>query len=174
MNSQRPVRCRRTAAFTLMELMMVVGIIGLVAAMSLPSILQIRRQAPMRKAIDDVMELCNRARAGAVMKNMTTTLVISPRSKKFELVGGDSNVALSRVGGQPIMDAQLDPSVNIEGLEINMNDWSESAAAPVNFYDNGTSDEMRIFLNCGGEREMITLELTTAMASVQPTASVHP
>lgn len=167
MNGARQVSTGGAGAFTLMEIMVVVAIIGLVAAMALPSILQMRKETPMRKAVNDIMEMCDRARAGAVLKNMTSTIIFNPRGRSAELVNGDSNVALARVGGKPVMSTQFDPSVNIEGLEINLNDWTEAAAAPVNFYDNGTSDEMRLFLTCGGEREVITLELTTALPTVQ-------
>jgi len=65
------------------------------------------------------------------------------------------------------MSTQFDPSVNVQALLINLNDYTESASAPVTFYDNGTSDEMTLVLTCGGQRRIITLELTTAQPTVQ-------
>jgi prepilin-type N-terminal cleavage/methylation domain-containing protein len=164
----QPANCRKTGAFTLLELMVVVAIIGLVAAMSVPSILQMRRQAPMNKAIDDIMEMCDRARAGAVLHSTRTQIIFQPRSGKVDLESGDSNTALTRrIGTTPVMSTQFDPSVNVQALLINLNDYTESASAPVTFYDNGTSDEMTLVLTCGGQRRIITLELTTAQPTVQ-------
>jgi prepilin-type N-terminal cleavage/methylation domain-containing protein len=154
-------------AFTLLELMVVVGIIGLVAAMSVPSILSLHREAPMRRAVNDILEMCERARAGAVLKNTTTTMVFEPRAGKVELQGGDDNAALSkRVGTGAVMSTRFDPSVNVEQFWVNAKDWTAAAAAPVNFYDNGTSDEMILVLTCGGQRQMISLELATALPTV--------
>jgi Tfp pilus assembly protein FimT len=149
--------------------MVVVAIIGLVAAMSVPSILAMRHEAPMRKAIDDITEMCSRARAGAVLKNTTATIVFHPVARSAELVNGDSNAALStRLGKPSVTSVQFDPSVTVEGLGINLKDWTLADSAPVNFYENGTSDEMTLILSCHGEREMISLELTTAMPDFKP------
>ncbi|HXB59382.1 MAG TPA: prepilin-type N-terminal cleavage/methylation domain-containing protein [Candidatus Acidoferrales bacterium] len=159
----------RRGAFTLLELMVVVAIIGLVAAMSVPSILAMRHEAPMRKAINDITEMCSRARAGAVLKNTTATIVFHPVARSVELVNGDSNAALStRLGKPSVTSVQFDPSVTVEGLGINLKDWTLADSAPVNFYENGTSDEMTLILSCHGEREMISLELTTAMPDFKP------
>jgi prepilin-type N-terminal cleavage/methylation domain-containing protein len=160
---------RRKSAFTLLELMVVVGILGLVLAMSIPGLLQMRRQAPMRKAVSDVLEMCERARAGAVLKDTKTALVFHPHTGSLELQGGDSNVALStRLGQPPVTATKFDPSVSIEGLGINLKDWTQSDNASVHFYENGTCDEMTLILLCGGEREMITLEYSTGLPTVKP------
>ena len=152
-----------------MELMVVVAIIGLIGAMSVPAILQMRRESPMRKAVNDVLELCDRARAGAVLKDTTTTLLFHPRTGQIELEGGDANQALAtRLGQGPVMSTQFDPSVTMEGLGINLKDWTDAESAQVHFYENGTCDEMSLILLCGGQREMITLELTTALPTVKP------
>ena len=47
-----------TTGFTLIELMMVVAIVGLMMATGVPAILSVTREAPMRKAVNDVMEIC--------------------------------------------------------------------------------------------------------------------
>lgn len=148
--------------------MVVVAIIGLCAAMSVPSILTMRREAPMRKAINDVLEVCERARAGAVLKGVTATLVVEPRAGKIELVNGDANAALTtRTGHAPLQSVQFDPTVTVDELGVNLRECTAVSAVPVNFYDNGTCDEMTLILLCGGERQMITLELTTGLASVK-------
>lgn len=152
-----------------MELMVVVAIIGLVAAMSVPAILTMRHEAPMRKAINDIMEMCSRARAGAVLKDTTAAIVFHPLARTADLVSGDDNSALStRLGKPSVTSVKFDPSVDVEGLGINLRDWTEAESAPVKFYANGTSDEMTLILACHGEREMISLELTTGLADVKP------
>ena len=169
MKRDRQVAGGGLGAFTLMELMVVVAIIGLVAAMSVPSILAMRREAPMRRAVNDVLEMCERARAGAVLKSTTTSIVFHPRSipPTAEVVGGDANAALStRLGKGAVMNTTFDPTVTIEDLEINLKNWTDADAAPVQFKDNGTCDEMSLVLECGGERQMITLELATSLPSV--------
>jgi prepilin-type N-terminal cleavage/methylation domain-containing protein len=158
----------RHSAFTLIELMMVVAIIGLMMATGVPAILSVTREAPMRKAVNDVMEICSHARAQAILQGQTMTVVFHPRVREVALSGSaDASAPSTRVGRAAVNAAEFDPSVVIEGLGINNFDYTDSdGEARVRFFANGTSDEMTLVLSSGGEYRKITLEVTTALASV--------
>lgn len=154
-----------------MELMMVVAIIGLMMAAGVPAILSITREAPMRRAVNDVVEICHRARAQAILQGQTTAVVFHPRLRQVAFSGGaDASAPVApatRVGRKAVNATELDSSVIIEGLGINNLDYTDfDEAPPVHFFANGTSDEMTLVLSSGGEFRKITLEETTALASV--------
>ena len=64
-----PARDRKDHGFSLVELMVVMGIIALVAAVSLPNIMQYVRSANVRAAQDGVVTALQTARSQAIMKN---------------------------------------------------------------------------------------------------------
>jgi prepilin-type N-terminal cleavage/methylation domain-containing protein len=136
-------------AFTLIEMMIVVAIIGLIAAMGVPSILQALRKDGMRKAISDVKDVLGNARAKAIYSGQTTEVICHPLEKK--------------VGSTILPD-----SVDIAMLDINLLDYGASEVARVRFFPNGTCDELTLVLHSRDEWEKITLEFSTAMASVSP------
>ena len=137
------------AAFTLIEIMIVVAIIGLVAAMGVPSILQSLRKDGMRKAISDVKDVLGNARAKAIYSGQTTEVICHPLEKK--------------VGSTILPD-----SVDIAMLDINLLDYGASEEARVRFFPNGTCDELTLVLHSHDEWEKITLEFSTAIASAAP------
>jgi Tfp pilus assembly protein FimT len=55
--------------------MMVVAIIGLMMTMSVPAILRTMHQEPLRKAVNDVMNICSHARAQAILQGVPVTVV---------------------------------------------------------------------------------------------------
>ena len=58
--------------------MIVVGIMGIVMAMSVPIVYKVWRKAPMRKAVSDIVEVCSHARARAIMQGSVTE--VPPRA----------------------------------------------------------------------------------------------
>ena len=154
----------------MLELMMVVAIIGLLMATGVPAILSVTREAPMRKAVNDVMEICSQARAVAILRGQTVTVGIHPRTHEMDLGVGAEAIGASRmpsrVGGTSVNSSTFDSSVVIEALGINNLDYTDSDDARVRFFANGTSDEMTLVLSSGGDYRKITLEVTTALASV--------
>ena len=150
--------------------MMVVAIIGLMVASGVPAILSITREAPLRKAVNDVKEICGRARAQAILQGQTMTVVFHPRLRQMDYSGGTSTsgpvAPTTRVSQKPVTATEFDTSVSIEGLGINNFDYTESDEARVRFFSNGTSDEMILVLSSNGEYRKITLEVTTALIFV--------
>jgi prepilin-type N-terminal cleavage/methylation domain-containing protein len=168
----------RARAFTLIEIMVVVALMGLILAMGIPSIYHIWKKEGMRQSVSDVVEVLSNARAQAILRGSQTEVVFYPVDRRFE-IGGGSVSRLPRLeaemenlekpppppgSGQA---GQFSPDVMIDMLDVNLSEYRESEFVRVRFFPNGTSDEMTLILRSSkNEQRGITLEITTGLASV--------
>lgn len=150
-------------AFTLIEIMIVVAIMGLIAAMGVPSILQTFHKEGMRKAMSDVQDVCAEARTRAILQNQTTAVVFYPQERRFGVEGAAGS--MTAPSGR-VTSATLPAGVEFAMLDINLQDYGASEWARVFFYPNGTSDEMTLVLHSSDQWRKVTLEFSTALATV--------
>ena len=186
-NTQYGIR-NTCPAFTLIELMVVVAIMGIVMTISIPTLYRQLHPESMRKAVSDVMEACSTARARAILDSTGVDLVIHPAERQFDVVAGASRAAQvdplfspdvagndwrtpprsAASGGGGGFSVRLSDKIMIEGLGINGEDYTEDSEGRVRFYPNGTSDEFSIvLLSDRAERRNITLEVVTGLADVE-------
>lgn len=150
----KPANPLRLQAFTLIEIMIVVAIIGLMAAISAPSLLAMLQKDGMRKAVGDVTDLLGDARAQAILRDQTTEVFFRPADNRLDSSMGKS--------------VTLAEGIAMEGIGINLMDFSETEVSRVRFFPNGTSDELTLVLHSGEDWRKITLEFSTALAREEP------
>ncbi len=154
---------RHRQAFTMIEIMVVVSIIGLIMAVGIPTLYNAFKKEGISKALDDVLGVCVTARARAIMSGSETVVVFHPLERRFEVEGGGSAPAGSQ---RSVSSGQFPESINIEMLDVNLLEYRESEFVRVRFFPNGTSDELTLILHSDkDEWRKFTLEVTTGLAS---------
>ncbi len=160
--------------FTLIEIMVVASIMMLILAMGVPSIYQMSVKKGMRRAVSDVMEVCNHARAQAILRGQRVNLVFHPLERRFEVEAvsqpkAETDYTATESAPTPVngLSGIIPEDVTIEMLDINLLEYNQSEVARVRFYPNGTCDELTLILSSNnGEWRKITLEVTTGLATV--------
>ena len=164
-------------AFTLIELMVVVGIMGVILLAGIPSLYKLLQKEGLRKVTSDVVEVCGKARAQAILRGSPVDMVFHPLERHVDIVSSAAPSA-SAVGPGAMAEkpsvqpgagqsAQIPDDIVIEMLDINLWEYKESEVARVRFYPNGRCDEMTLVLRSSkGEWKKISLEVTTGLASI--------
>ena len=146
---------QQAAAFTLIEIMMVVAILGLTLTMSIPSFHHMLQREGMGKVERELVQACQEARRAAIMNNQTTDLVIRPLDHTFSVPGA-------------FAPATIPFNINIEALGVNFNPMETQEEAHVHFFPRGTSDEFIIILHGpDGSYRTIYLDVVTALVRVE-------
>ena len=165
-------------AFTLIELMVVVGVMGVALTMGLPIVYRMRHEAPLRKAVRDIIEVCSQARARAILQSKAVAVVFHPRDHRLEVEGGGGVQAgksgVDIGGAAPLGSgtvAEISDRVVIEMLDVDLTEYKDSEVVKVWFYPNGVCDELTLILfdpSVGQDpRRVISFEVTTGLANVE-------
>ncbi len=153
-----------------------VGIMGIIVTMGVPIVYRAWKKAPMAKALSELVEVCSRARAVAIMQGHPVDLMFYPQEGRFAISG--ATAAVSRGPRVPLAgpisgsgdSGQFPPEITIQMLDINKlrHDFRLDESARVRFYPNGTCDELTLILMSDrGEQRAVMLEVTTSLAIVE-------
>lgn len=164
-------------AFTLIEIMIVVGLIAILMSVSIPAFVSAQNKQPMRTALQGVMEACATARAQAILRGSMVELRIRPQDYTFDVAPTGASPSPSSGGARPepkagdghaVFSVKLPTEVGIEELAINFQLLKDAEAVGVRFRPNGTSDEFTVVLrSLHGELRKITLDPVTARADYE-------
>jgi prepilin-type N-terminal cleavage/methylation domain-containing protein len=151
-------------AFTLIEIMIVVAIMGMIAAMGLPSILKVMQREGMRKGMKDFTDACFDARAKAIVDGQKVVLIIHPlqNDRSFYVEGGGAKgMRLSQED-----NFRLPDGVEFSAVGNNSQDCTLWDTVPVGFYPNGTCDEMTVVIDDRKDYRKISLEFSTGLPRI--------
>jgi type II secretory pathway pseudopilin PulG len=156
--------------------MIVVAIMGLIAAMAVPSIYQISKKEGMRRAISDLKDVCSNARAQAIFNGRPVSVKFYPTERRFEISGGGGAPPVDPVTGETKSTPNPGPApgtgttgiipadVTLEMLDVNMFEYKDSECVEVRFSERGTSDELTIVLrDAENKYRKLVLEPTTGL-----------
>jgi prepilin-type N-terminal cleavage/methylation domain-containing protein len=168
-------------AFTLVEIMIVVGILAIVVAMGMPAFVQTLKKEPLRQAVSDIVDACTQARAQAILKGAPAELTIRAADGQLTVAPVRKNAVAGEEGtleptvesgdatapATPMFSARLQEDIAVTLLYVNLQDRMEAEETRVRFYPNGTSDEFTIVVQFGGGIRKISLECVTGLADVE-------
>ena len=152
-------------AFTLIEIMLVIGLIAIVLGMGAPSFYQAYKKEPMRRVMTGMQDACRDARSRAILSGKPAYLVIRAGDHKFSVEGDGASKEALPPGA--MASGEIPDSIAIELLEVNLMSFMQADQARVRFFPNGTCDEFTmVVLSDRNERRMFTLESTTGITTV--------
>jgi type II secretion system protein H len=179
--SERAGRANRMG-FTLIEIMIVIGIMAVVMAIGIPQMYRTVEKDSIRRATRDILDVFQLARRQAIMGGRPVQLVIKPRELAFVVMPLDEadvseeeyisrELETSQRQNEPEPPAQNDGTLRLSDrmriLFIGVNfvpDLQENDMVGVRFYPNGTSDKFDMLITSDrNESRLFELDVPTAL-----------
>lgn len=170
--------------FTLMELVVVIVIIGIMAAAIVPEMKGTFEEALLRSTGRELVNVCSLANSRAVSLNQSLRVQIDPKTGRYVLErkvrdrGRENFIPLKDVSGA---EGQLDSRIKIEvrqADEIMVTDNSNGASGEnwspetISFYADGTADAAEILLRDRAGFQLV-LQLNPITSRIQIVESTH-
>ncbi|MCD8533752.1 MAG: prepilin-type N-terminal cleavage/methylation domain-containing protein [Verrucomicrobia bacterium] len=181
---------RQFSGFTMLEIMIVLGIAALLVTMSVPFVGGLFNENPIRDMTKNTLLLLEQARAKAILTGRIHEFVIIPGESKMIVrpvssvspnnLPASGGVESLSVGSPQISETQTLPvgstgkaneipeEIIIEMIAVNYLEKKDLPEAVVRFYPNGTSDKFTFIFNHGkGEYRLIRLDMMTGLADFE-------
>jgi len=153
-----PSRPPRPGAFTLIEILVVVGIIGLTLTMGVPAFVRALHKEGMRNAQSDLLEACQKARAGAIINARPQELIIRPMDRSFEAPGAFPLTILP-------------DGVSIGAISLNDLVMEHDDVVVVRFFPKGSCDDFIMVIHSDKDGSQCTISLDPVSALADLTTS---
>ena len=168
--------------FTLLEIMVVVGLLGLVMAIGLPAMVRTVKKAPLHQSVQDVLDGLSQARAQAILQGVparfvlrgdgTLSVSLLRRTADDSGIGpgeGANHPASASVASEPGGGflATIDPEVAVRFIGVNLVEQMDAEEVQVVFHPNGTSDDFTLVLENASGVRAISLDPVTGFAETR-------
>ena len=167
------------SGFTLLEIMIAIGIAAIIMATGIPAFVRAMQKEGLRKGVSDLVEGCSHARAWAILRGIPTELVIRAENGQITVQPAHVNERDEFAGvasaandapppaAMPAYSGQLPDHVAVRLVAVNFQEQMDQPEVRVRFFPNGTSDEFTIILTSAKGERKISLDVITGLADVE-------
>lgn len=183
MRRKEPARISLPRGFTLLELMIVIGIAALMMTAAVPFVGGMLNERPLVKTTNEIMEALGHARAQAVLHGKPAVLRIFPQEGVFKVMPAGAGVSremlqdsefmageapgIASDEGKSLFTAKLKPEIIVEMIDVNFIDVRNQEVADVYFYPNGTCDAFTMVIRVDDRWRLIRLDMVTGMSEFE-------
>lgn len=160
-------------AFTLVEIMVVVAVMGLLIGISIPAFRSIIKKAPLEQGISDVESLCRQARAEAIVRQQAMDVLFNEAEEIVALTTAARAInAPDPSTGLMIKTTEETQLIDQVALEVDLqiiepeSDELTVDEIRIRFYPNGTSETLELRVVGDGEAYRLTLDPVTGRTAV--------
>ena len=160
-------------AFTLVEIMVVVAVMGLLIGISIPAFRNITKKAPLEQGVSDVESLCRQARAEAIVRQQAMDVLFNESEEIVALTTAVRVInAPDHFTGLMIKTTEETQLVDQVALEVDLQiiepepDEFMADEIRIRFYPNGTSETLELRVVGDNEAYRLVLDPVTGRTAV--------
>jgi prepilin-type N-terminal cleavage/methylation domain-containing protein len=185
----RRARIPGARGFTLLELIVVLVLLAIIAAISAPQLAGMVRRAAVQKASSDFLAITRLARSTACLKQKSLELMLKPETREMYLVPYTPKVKSSGIeavdqlfeknkvstkkpeeSNAPFSRLEWPDRVKLTAVKLREKDGFYK----VRFNPDGTSEDARLVFEDGGLRVNVEVEAVSGRARIVPATESKP